>query len=276
MFPGVYGFTWDAGNIIFLGVFFTVAIAIAATVTLASIRAIRDMKRQKAESIRWHEDFHDLPVPLRACRHELAGEIPQRTCPNAFDCRACDLHPAFLERKPAGTATSSTAFLLGLDIPLDRLYHRGHTWVKQESDGTYLIGLDDFAARVFGNPDQVVLPDPGKRLQVNGTAWSMQRKGDAVRILSPVDGEVVEQGSREKGWMLRVRPLGEELVTTHLLQGEEVVGWLLRELERLQMRLGYSGVGPALADGGELVKDLPSQYPAMEWDTLWGESFLEP
>src|SRR5689334_12190180 len=41
MFPGVDGFHWTAGHLIFLGVFFSVVIVIAGTVLTASIRAGR-------------------------------------------------------------------------------------------------------------------------------------------------------------------------------------------------------------------------------------------
>ncbi len=75
MFPGVYGFTWDAGNVIFLGIFFTVAAVIAGTLGLAVKRAYKDHAMKKHEMIRWHRDFHDLPQRARTCRHVLTGEL---------------------------------------------------------------------------------------------------------------------------------------------------------------------------------------------------------
>ena len=48
--------------------------------------------------------------------------------------------------------------ILGAPLPQDRLYHRGHTWVRREEDGTYNIGLDDFIRRLIGNPDLIELP----------------------------------------------------------------------------------------------------------------------
>lgn len=272
MFPGVYGFTWDAGNVIFLGLFFTVAAIIGSTVVLAALRTVRDVRNHEEERIRWHEDFHDLPSPLRACRHEVAGEIGHRTCPNAFDCRVCELHPKF----PPHSAVRDSATGIGFPVPADRLYHRGHTWVKAEDDGTVLVGLDEFGGRVFGKPDRVALPAPGTAVQVNGTGWQMSRSGATVRVLAPVDGVVVETGSAEKGWFLRLRPGAEGLVTTHLLSADEARGWLTRELESMEVRLGESRLGASLADGGELVNDIPAHYPAANWDAVWGEVFLEP
>ncbi len=274
MFPGVYGFTWDAGNLIFLGVFFTVAVVIASTVTMALLRARHQMRLRAQERIRWREDFHDLPADLRACRHALTGELPRRVCANGFDCRVCEVHRRYPEHM-AGEAVAWGA-ISGFDTPPGRYYHRGHTWVQPEQDGTILVGLDDIGRKVFGKADEAMLPKPGAVVQVNGTGWFLKRTRGRVRILAPVDGEVVETGGADKGWFLRLRPLGDASSTAHLLRGAEVGAWFMRELERLQMRLGPREVGASLADGGELLEDLPDHYPAADWDSLWGEVFLEP
>ena len=138
------------------------------------------------------------------------------------------------------------------------------------------LGLDDLGARLIGSPDQVVLPDVGTKLQVNGTAWRVKKGQSDLRILSPVDGEVVEKGGTEKGWMLKLRPAGFGFDTRHLLGGEEIKPWVLREMERLQLSLATDAVGMSLADGGLLVDDLSKGYPEADWDAVMGEMFLEP
>ena len=139
-----------------------------------------------------------------------------------------------------------------------------------------LVGLDDIGRKVFGKPDEAVLPKPGTVVQTNGTGWLLKRKGTMVRILAPVDGQVLETGGAGEGWFLRLRPLGDRPSVAHLLRGAEVEAWFMRELERLQVRLGTKELGASLADGGELLEDLPGQYPAADWDSVWGEVFLEP
>jgi hypothetical protein len=49
----------------------------------------------------------------------------------------------------------------------------------------------------------------------------------------------------------------------------------MRELERIQVMMGGEGTTGNLADGGELVKDAMEQAPGVDWDTVWGETFLE-
>ena len=281
MLPGVYGFTWDAGNLIFLGVFFSVVIVIVTSLFLASRRMLKDFKQSKLETIRWEPDFEDLPAVARKCRHEIVGDVKQRTCDNEFDCRVCLTHPKLVEQRnrknPFATEpVDREQRVLGLSMPLDRLYHRGHTWVHPEADGTVTVGLDDLGARLIGTPEQVVLPKVGTKLQVNGTAWRVRKGQSDLRILSPVDGEVVETGNTDKGWMLRLKTAGFGFDTRHLLGGAEIKPWVLREMERLQLSLATDGVGMSLADGGLLVDDLSKGYPEADWDAVMGTMFLEP
>ena len=281
MLPGVYGFTWDTGNLIFLGLFFTVAIVIVSSVLIASRRMVNDFKGSRLEKIRWETDFEDLPAAARKCRHEITGDVKHRLCDNEFDCCSCITHPKLVEQRMRKSATAAGALtsdqkMLGLTMPLDRLYHRGHTWVRPESDGTVTVGLDDLGARLIGTPDAIELPAVGTKLQVNGTAWRMKKSNADLRVLSPVDGEVVETGGAEKGWVLRLKPAGFGFDTRHLLGGEEIKPWVLREMERLQLALAPDGVGMSLADGGLLVDDISKGYPEADWDAVMGEMFLEP
>ncbi|MHB0968527.1 MAG: glycine cleavage system protein H [Thermoanaerobaculia bacterium] len=172
------------------------------------------------------------------------------------------------------TALVSESNVAGFELPLDRLYHRGHTWVKADEDGMLTIGLDDFASRLTGVPDSVKLPAVGSHLSANGPAWEAKKKGVVARILSPVDGEVVETGSPEQGWMLKVRPSSEDL--THLLCPAEARLWLLREFERLQIALAGPQHAPMLAAGGAPLDDLSMVNPVEKLDELCAMVFLEP
>jgi glycine cleavage system H lipoate-binding protein len=273
MLPGIYGFHWDLGHLIFLGVFYTVVVVIFTTLITSWLRARKDLKVKRVDAIRWHTEFAELPEAARHCRHDLTGEVAYRLCPNEFDCRKCAKHPEFEAMKKNLPAMKySDDAMLGFAMPTDRLYHRGHTWVKPEPDNTYTIGLDDFGVRLLGHPDEIELPKIGSQLRVNGTAWNVRKQHSELRILAPIDGEVIETGGPEKGWYLRVKP-ANGVNTTHLLKSDEVQPWLLREMERLQIAIAPTGA--ALADGGLLVNDPASEQPDADWDAVWGEMFLE-
>ena len=82
----------------------------------------------------------------------------------------------------------------------------GHTWARLEPDGAVTVGLDELGKRLIGAPDAVDLPAPGVRIHANGTAFRVKKRDADVRVLSPVDGEVIETGGADRGWYLRVRP----------------------------------------------------------------------
>ena len=273
MFPWNYGFHWGTGTFIFLGAFYTVLVVVATTLLAALLRSRRAMRQERVESIRWHSDFHDLPAADRMCRHVLTGEFQSRECPHAFDCRECVTHNKLVEKHPAGAVREHEEEIFGMAFPLDRFYHRGHTWAHLETDGTMTVGLDDLGKRLLGSPDAVDLPQPGMRVHANGTAFRVRKRDADVRVLSPVDGEVVETGGPQCPWYLRVRP--EPLDVRHLLRGSEVRPWLMREMERLQLALSKEGAAPTLADGGVPVADIAAVYPETDWDAVCGEMFLQ-
>jgi len=273
MLPWNYGFHLDTGHIVFLGAFYTVLVIVATTVVNALHRSRRDMQTSKVEHIRWHSDFHDLPAQDRVCRHVLTGEFKSGECPNSFDCRECETHAKLLQVHPVADGEEEEIF--GMTFPLDRLYHRGHTWARREADGTVTVGLDDLGSRLLGTPDDVVLPPAGTRVEVNGTAFRVRKREADVRVLSPVDGEILETGDADRGWYLKVRPAASgELPFRHLLRGAEVRPWLLREMERLQLTLSSEGA-PTLADGGVPLSDISAGYPKTDWDAVCSEMFLQ-
>ena len=276
MLPFVYEFHWTPFHIGFLLVFFTVFVVISTTVVRAFLHTRRDELQNKFEEIQWHSDFEDLSPKARACRHELTGEVSKRTCDNQFDCRTCTVHPTIVSKHHPHSLSGLFQFeVLGFTMPPYRMYHRGHTWVQDENEGIYKIGLDDFGARLIGTPDEMVFPQIGTMLKVNGTGWHMKKGKTTLRILSPIEGEVIEHGSAEKGFDLKIKARTSKDITSHLLKAHEILPWLTREMERLQISFATSGIGATLADGGELVPGFQKYFPNADWDGVLGQMFLE-
>ena len=274
MLPGVDGFVWDVGHIVFIGAFFTVLTVLAGAVSWSVAAAARDVRMQRIPVLRWEAVFGGLPPAARLCRHTLAGVIDRRVCDRSFTCGSCPDHPALAARPIRwGLAHSPVA---GVEVASDRSYHRGHTWARREADGDWSIGLDELAERVLGTPDELRLPPVGTRLAANGVAWSARCGRDAVRVLSPVEGEVTATGSRGQGWYLKVRPLPEGPDTRHLLVGVEARAWMASEVQRLLVALRDPAIGPTLADGGRLAAKLPVAAPAADWQALRGLLLLNP
>lgn len=276
MFPWVYEFHWTPFHIGFLLVFFTVFAVITSTLVKAFLRTRSDEQQDKFEAIQWHSDFGDLSPRARACRHELTGDVNKRTCDNEFNCRDCKVHPVLTAHRQSSSISHLFEFeVLGFTMPPYRMYHRGHTWVQEEHDGTYKVGIDDFGDRLIGTPDHIDLPPVGTQLKVNGTGWRVKKGKATLRILSPIEGEVIEHGNVEDGWYLKVKADETKDVTSHLLKAHEIRPWITREMERLQISFATSGIGPTLADGGELVPGFHRFFPKADWDGVLGQMFLE-
>jgi glycine cleavage system H lipoate-binding protein len=279
MLPWNYGFVLDRGHIIFLGLFYLVVLTVLSTLATAVWRTYLAYRGKRAAAIDWLQNFKDLPPSERACRHALTGELPGRVCERGFNCSDCETHCrliALLASHGAapGLMKGVVDDSLGFPIPLDRYYHRGHTWLMPESDGTYTMGLDELARRVAAHPDHMELPAAGTQLFAQSTAWSMHVHGADVRVMSPIDGEVVESALGENGWFLRIKP-AENASFCHLGRGRGVVRWMTREMERVQLMVSESAAMPALADGGTPVDDFAAACPQADWRSISGAMFLE-
>ena len=270
MLPGNTDFITDPFNIAFLGLFALILTAVVVTLVRIGLRTRETIARGKAASMLWHEEFEELPASAKGCRHAMTGELPGRTCPRAFDCKGCEVH-AKLVAEGKELPLAETA---GFDVPTDRLYHRGHAWLKPLEDGTVAVGLDDLATRLVGKPFALVLPAVGSSLAENGPAFRLRAGKARVRVASPVTGKVVEHGSAEKGFLLRVKPDGE-LDTCALLCPREAAAFFSRELDRLQLAISGAHGVPALADGGLPVGDLGKAIPEEDRDRVLGEMLLE-
>ena len=272
MFPGIDGFHWAFGHVLFLALFFAVALTIVATIASAVVKTVDDFRAHRAAALCWQSHFTELPASNKRCRHELAGRVIVRTCDNSFDCRTCENYSHFAVLPSSGNVTTC-----GLDFPDDRLYHRGHTWVKALEDGNMLVGLDSLAECIIGQPDSVQLPAVGEQIEANQTAWHMQKNRTAIAVRAPIEGTIVEVGGPGKGWYLKIKPQFDSTdsrALRHLLRGAEVKGWISRELERLQIQLRSPDTAPALADGGILLPDLMDSIPKANWDTVIADTFL--
>ena len=268
MFPWNDEFHWTAGHIIFLSLFFAVVLTILTTLVAAIWHTVSEFRENRAARTSWKQTFEALPEEERRCRHQLAGRVLSRICDNAFDCCHCEKYTEFAAL-PARIPSPNP----GLDYSDKLLYHRAHTWVQPQEDGTFTIGLDEFAGHLIGKPDSMELPAKGNRLESNAIAWRMKKNGHLIQVRAPLDGTVVATGGNGDGWYLRVRPQAP-VNLRHLLHGPEVPRWLAGEVQRLQLQLSAPDK-PCLADGGVLKPELMDALPEADWDGVLAATFLE-
>ncbi len=270
MLPWNYGFHFTTGPIIFMGIFYTVLVIVATTVISAVLRSRRAMREHHTEHIRWHSEFDDLTTPARLCRYALTGEMPGRICPNGFDCRHCDVRAHLVAKLPEAQPAEAVVVVAGMAFPTDRLYHRGHTWVKQEADGTVTVGVDEVAKLILGAPDKIDLPHVGRQLRLNGVAWSVSKGRTTARVLAPLDGKVVAHGGPADNWRLRIRPTDADM--SHLLTANEIRPWVTREIQRLHVAL--AAVGVQTEPGQQHRPDIAANHPDADLDAVCAHMFL--
>jgi glycine cleavage system H protein len=108
------------------------------------------------------------------------------------------------------------------NVPADLLYTEEHEYLKRTDDGSYYVGITDYAQGELGDIVYVELPKVGdkfNRMDVFGTVEAVKAVSD---LYSPISGEVVEVNSAladnpaivnsdpyGEGWMVRLRVSSE-------------------------------------------------------------------
>ena len=102
--------------------------------------------------------------------------------------------------------------------PSDRRYTSEHEWIKQESGGSYVVGITAFAQDQLGDIVYVELPKVGDRVEAGKTFGVVESVKTASDLYAPVSGEVVEVNQSladepatvnddpfEGGWMIKLK-----------------------------------------------------------------------
>jgi glycine cleavage system H protein len=75
--------------------------------------------------------------------------------------------------------------------PADRRYSRDHEWVKDNSDGTVLVGITDYAQEMLTDIVFVELPDIGKKVTQGSAVAVVESVKSVSDVYAPVSGEVI-------------------------------------------------------------------------------------
>ena len=174
----------------------------------------------------------------------------------------------------------------GFKVPEGYCFHPGHTWVVDEGRQNARIGVDAFAANLFGKVDSIEIADLNRWIRQGQPLCTITREGRSVELLSPVEGVLISVNHALNkdpnlvvadpyvdGWMCVIK--APELKTNfkNLLQGTIVLPWMQNSLARLGAMVQQ--LTPALAqDGGLPVKGLLFQVDTATQQQLTKEFFL--
>jgi glycine cleavage system H protein len=179
-------------------------------------------------------------------------------------------------------------FVSGFDLRENLQYHPGHTWALQESPTLVRVGLDDFAARLAGKIDSIILPKPGVWIRQGQKFLTVLKDGNKVELVSPIEGEVTGVNeaamkdttlpSRDpygQGWLMTVLSPDAQTSFRNLLSGNLARQWMAEAASRLRAKIPAMAMAGAFAqDGGIAVDDLAAFLPGQTWIELAHEFFL--
>ncbi len=105
------------------------------------------------------------------------------------------------------------------DVPSGLKYTREHEWLRQEGDGTVVVGITDHAQHQLGELVYVELPDAGRSLAAGDAMAVVESTKAASDVYAPVAGAIVEVNPAlasepelvnsdpyGRGWLVRLKP----------------------------------------------------------------------
>lgn len=229
------------------------------------------------------------PPGERYCRHMLSGRVPFKLCVAHYNCNKCAYDQMLDDEVLSGPVGNvKLATVAGFEVPDNYYFHSGHTWARLEYGGKVRVGLDDFAARLFGPADEFRLPELGMAVRGGGLELGFSRRGKQARAASPVEGvvvarnpEVLEKASEAHdspyggGWLLLLEPTRLQRDLRGLVFGEKSLVWMEQEAQRLSDVITADTGQRLAATGGRVVPDVYGAVPNLDWNHLVKE-FLTP
>lgn len=108
------------------------------------------------------------------------------------------------------------------NIPAELKYVESHEWLRKEEDGTYTVGITDFAQEQLGDVVFVELPEVGEEVEADQDIAVVESVKAASDIFAPIDGKIVAVNEElidapEKvneypysdAWFFRIEPTNE-------------------------------------------------------------------
>jgi glycine cleavage system H lipoate-binding protein len=174
----------------------------------------------------------------------------------------------------------------GFEIPQGYCFHPGHTWLLDEGRQNARVGMDSFAANLFGKIDRIEVMGLNRWVRQGQKLWSVTRDGITADMVSPIEGVVIAVNPEvqrdpnlltndpyKNGWVCVVK--SPDMITNvkNLIRGPFIGAWMQNTLRRVGAMA--SQLAPATAqDGGVPIAGLLAQVDADLQRTLIREFFL--
>ena len=113
--------------------------------------------------------------------------------------------------------------------PTDRLYSTDHEWVKDNGDGTAVVGITDYAQEMLTDIVFVELPAVGKKVAQGEPVAVVESVKSVSDVYAPVSGEViaVNQSLEETPELINQDAFGEGWIAKLKLENPDEMKSLL-------------------------------------------------
>lgn len=78
------------------------------------------------------------------------------------------------------------------ELPGDLFYTKDHEWLRREDDGSYTVGITEYATAALGDLVYVELPEVGQELGEGDEMAVVESVKAASDVYSPIAGNVTE------------------------------------------------------------------------------------
>jgi glycine cleavage system H protein len=103
-------------------------------------------------------------------------------------------------------------------IPTELRYTTTHEWVKEESNGTFTVGITDYAQNLLGDVVYIELPEVSRAATAGNEIAVIESVKAAADVYSPLSGEIIARNERlsaepqlvnaspyEEGWLFQIK-----------------------------------------------------------------------
>ena len=162
-------------------------------------------------------------------------------------------------------------------------YHQGHSWALPVGDNRVRVGIDDFAQKLLGTPQAIVLPRIGDKLTQGDKGWRLKVDSKEIDILSPISGKVVRvnnnvlarpaslnQNPYEDGWLLEIEAPKLTANLKNLVSGKLAKDWMRETVAALQEKM-HGELGMVMQDGGGISSGFAKSISPDHWDEIAAE-----
>ncbi|MFC1475215.1 glycine cleavage system protein H [Candidatus Zixiibacteriota bacterium] len=179
----------------------------------------------------------------------------------------------------------------GLLFPLNYLLFDNHIWLKETTDKSYVLGLDELFNNFMGIPDQIYLKNEGDEIN-EGEQLAILKKGNKeIYLQAPVSGvitkvndimsvhpDLINSDPYDQGWLYTFESSSFDKNTNKVKTKNDAKSWLKEEFNRLKEFLQtqssqFEPVVETLMDGGWPVQGV-IEYIDQQTVTLFEKEFL--